>query len=74
MARGNSILNWELSDRLINSIDPTPEAVLAHCGIMSPTESTLAALHQAIDAQTEYARGLELLLTLALLSPEFSTI
>jgi len=31
-------------------------------------------MHNAIEVQTEYDRGLELLLTMALLSPEFATI
>lgn len=74
MARGNTVLNWEISDRLINSISPNPTAVLEHCGIYSPSETTLAALDAALAAQTEYDYGLELLLTLAVLSPEFATI
>ncbi len=74
MVRGNTVLNWQVSDRVINSVTPTPEAVLAHCGIFSPSESTLNALHEALAVQTEYDHGLELLLTMAVLSPEFATI
>lgn len=74
VARGNALAHWELGERVISNVEPTPEAVLAHCGILAPTDTTLAAMHRAIDVQTEYDRGLELLLTLALLSPEFSTI
>lgn len=74
MARGNSILHWELSDQVINSLEPRPIDVLAHCGVINPSDSTLNALEQAISAQTEYDRGLELLLTMSLLSPEFSTL
>ena len=74
MARGNSILHWELSDQVINSLEPDPVLVLAHCGITDPSDSTLNALEEAIAAQTEYDRGLELLLTMTLLSPEFSTL
>lgn len=74
MARGNALLNWQVSDRIINTLEPSTEAVLAHCGIFEASDSTVAALDRAIADQTEYQQGLELLLTLALLSPEFSTI
>ena len=74
MARGNAILNWEISDRVINSLEPDPLKVLAHCGIYEPTDSTLSALEEALQKQSEYDRGLELLLTMSLLSPEFSSL
>lgn len=74
LVRGNALLHWEVSEQLINSVAPTPSAVLAHCGILSASDTTIAAMERAIDVQTEYDRGLELLLTMALLSPEFSTI
>ena len=74
MARGNSVLHWELGEQVINSLAPEPLAVLTHCGITDPSDSTLNALHEALDAQTEYDRGLELLLAMSLLSPEFSTL
>ncbi len=74
MARGNAILNWELPESLINSLTPTVDAVLSHLGIPEVSESTEAALNDAISLQTEYDHGLELLLATALLSPEFSLI
>lgn len=72
MARANTILNWELSERLIDRVEPTPQAVLAQCGVFDPSPETFAALDRAIDAQTEFDRGLDLLFTLALVSPEFA--
>ena len=74
IGRGNTVMHWDIGDRLINSIEPSPEAVLEHCGIPVASDATLNAMRRALDAQTEYDRGLELLLTLAVLSPEFATI
>lgn len=74
MVRGNSILNWELSNSVINTVAPTPSAVLSHLGVTEVSQSTADALDRAIDAQTEYDRGLEVLLATAMLSPEFGTI
>jgi uncharacterized protein (DUF1800 family) len=72
VARANAGIHWELPERLL-SLDPTPEVVLAHCGIFEPSEQTHAALRSAIANQPEYDRGLDLLITLALISPEFAT-
>ena len=74
IARGHAIMDWEVADRVINSVEPTASAVLAHCGIAEPSPQTIAALEHAIEAQTEFDYGLELLLSLALLSPEFSVV
>lgn len=74
MARANSFLNWEVPNRVINSVDPTPLAVLAYCGIFDPSETTVDALQRALDAQGEYDRGVDLLLAMSLLSPEFATL
>ena len=74
MMRGNTVLNWELSDLVINTVAPTPRAVLDHLGIVGVSESTANALTTAITEQTEYANGLEMLIITAMLSPEFSTI
>ncbi len=74
MARGNAILNWQLPEETLNSLAPTRDAVLSHLGIPDVSETTARALDEAIDAQTEYSRGLELLLVTALLSPEFSLV
>lgn len=74
VARGNALMNWELAESVIDVLDPSPAAVVAHCGIVDPTPETTDALNRAISAQTEFAHGLELLLSLALLSPEFAVV
>jgi len=73
MVRANTVLDWEISDALIDSIEPTVDAVLAHCGLFDVSPETRAALNSAIEDQDEYDRGLDLLLALALVSPEFAT-
>jgi hypothetical protein len=52
MARGNSMLNWELGQNVTNTVQPTPLAVLGHCGVMTPTDSTLAAMERAMTNHT----------------------
>ena len=74
IARGNAMMNWEIADSVIDRVEPSASAVLAHCGIADPSPQTRAALDRAIEAQTEFHYGLELLLSLALLSPEFSVV
>lgn len=74
MARANSFLNWEAPLRVINSVEPTPRAVLAHCGVTDPSDATIDALQRAFDAQGEYDRGVDLLLAMSVLSPEFATL
>lgn len=74
MARGNTVLNWEVPDSVINAVEPTPHAILAHCGITNPSDSTVAALELAIGNQTEYDRGVDLMLVMSLLSPEFALV
>lgn len=74
IARGHAMMSWDVADRVINRVEPTADAVLAHCGIAEASERTIAALEEAIVAQTEFDYGLELLLSLALLSPEFSVV
>jgi len=48
--------------------------VLEHCGLYDVSRATKAAMQRSIDKQTEFAEGLELLIALALLSPEFSLL
>ncbi len=74
MVRGNTLLQWELADEVINSVEPTVDAVLAHLAIPEVSATTRDALRAAISSQTEYDRGLEMLLITALLSPEFALI
>lgn len=74
ISRGNAMMHWELAESVIDRVEPTPDAVLAHCGIADATQTTRDAMERAIDAQTEFSHGLELLLALALLSPEFAVI
>jgi uncharacterized protein (DUF1800 family) len=72
VARANAVIHWEIPDRLLD-LEPTPEVILAHCGIHAPSDETRQALEQAIANQPEYDRGLDLLLALTLISPEFAT-
>ncbi len=72
MTRANMILNWDVPDWLIDRLDPTPDAVLRHCGILDATNDTRAALESALRRTGEYDRGVDLLLLLSLLSPEFA--
>ena len=72
LLRTTRIIELELPDSLYDRVPAEVDAVLARCGIYDPTPATLAALDRAASAQPEYENGLELLLTLALTSPEFS--
>ncbi len=61
-----------LPDHVVDRVEPTVASVLAHCGVHDASEVTLATLRRALDDQGEYAQGLDLLILLTLLSPEFS--
>lgn len=74
ISRGQALMNWDLAESVINQLEPTPDAVLDHCGIANASDETVTALQRAIESQTEYDYGLELLLALALLSPEFAVV
>ncbi len=73
MSRLGTVLDWELSDELLDSVEPTPVAVLHHCGIPEASPTTREALERAIGSQGEFDRGLDLMLALAVVSPEFVT-
>lgn len=62
----------ELDRSLLDRLAPEPDAVLAHCGIHDASPATRAALSHALGSQTEFDRGLELLLVLATSAPEFT--
>ena len=74
IARGHAMMDWDVADWVIDRVEPTASSVLAHCGLAEASQQTTAALEHAIEAQTEFDYGLELLLSLALLSPEFSVV
>ena len=63
-----------LAKPVIDRVEPTVDGVLNHVGLYDVSPKTRAAMQQAIDQQTEFAKGLELLITLALVSPEFSLL
>jgi len=72
LRRADIVLSAELSRDLIDLLEPEIDAVAAHCGVYALSDQTRAALVTAIEAQTEFDGGLELLLALVLTSPEFS--
>jgi uncharacterized protein (DUF1800 family) len=74
LTRTNLLVRLPLAKPVIDRVDPSVDAVLAHCGLYDVSPTTRAAMQRAIDTQTEFAEGLELLITLALLSPEFSLL
>ena len=72
LLRTTRVIELELPDSLYDEVPATIDAVLDRCGIYDPSPATLAALERAARAQPEYENGLEMLMTLALTSPEFS--
>ena len=72
LTRVNQVLGRSWDDSLDTSIEPTVDAVLARCSIWDVSTETRTTLQQAIDQQTEYDSGLELLFALSLCSPEFA--
>lgn len=74
LTRTSLLTRLPLARTVIERVEPTVDGVLAHCGLFDVSESTRSAMQQALNRQTEYAKGLELLLTLALISPEFSLL
>jgi uncharacterized protein (DUF1800 family) len=70
--RVNRVLDIGWQEQIDLDIEPDVDTVLARCGIWEVSPTTRAALDDAIGQQTEYDHGLELLLVLALTSPEFS--
>jgi len=74
VSRTSLLLDWELPEAVINSVPPTVDAVLAHCGIYAPSVSTRAALDRIEDEFSEFDYRLELLFVTALISPEFTLL
>ncbi len=71
LARTNLLFQTELTDRIINRVEPTVDAVLEHCSLFDVSESTRSAMSDAAD-NLPFDRTLELLLGLAMTSPEFA--
>ena len=74
LTRTNLLMRLPLAKAVVDRVEPSVEPVLEHCGLYDVSPSTKAAMQRSIDKQTEFAEGLELLVALALLSPEFSLI
>jgi uncharacterized protein (DUF1800 family) len=74
LTRTNLLMRIPLAKAVVDRVEPSVDAVLEHCGLYDVSPSTKAAMQRSIDKQTEFAEGLELLVSLALLSPEFSLI
>lgn len=72
IARASLLQELRLHPQVIDAVAPTVDAMLGHCGLYDVSPTTRSALQRAIDRQTEFDEGLELLVTLALLSPEFA--
>lgn len=72
LTRINQVLGRSWDESLDTSIDPTVDAVLARCSLWDVSAETRTTLQAAIDRQTEFDSGLELLFALALCSPEFA--
>ncbi len=72
LSRLEQLLEWEIPDELEDQLVPEVDAVLTHCGIYDPCESTRAALERIEREVAEYDGRLNLLLILALSSPEFA--
>lgn len=70
--RVNEVLRRTWDRTIDTDVEPTVDAVLHRCSLYDVSDETRAAMQAAIDRQTEYAEGLELLFALALCSPEFA--
>ncbi|MEM7095920.1 MAG: DUF1800 domain-containing protein [Actinomycetota bacterium] len=74
ISRTSVLFDWELPDTVVDELEPTVDAVLARCGIHTPSPSTLQALKQIEADVSEYDGRLDLLLATALVSPEFTLL
>jgi len=74
IARTTVLLEWELPESTVDAVAPTVDAVLARCGIYSPSPSTRTALERIQDEFSEFDYRLELLFVATLTSPEFTLL
>ena len=74
LTRTNLLMRLPLAKEVVDRVELTVDAVLEHCGLYDVSPATKAAMRRSIDQQTEFEEGLELLVALALLSPEFSLV
>lgn len=72
LARANLLSNFTLPQSIIDTVEPTVDGVLRHTTLHTVSEATRSALNTAAVNQPSDERRLELLLALAVLSPEFS--
>jgi len=74
LSRTNVLMRLPLAKTIVDRVEPGVEPVLEYCGLYDVSAATKAAMQRSIDSQTEFAKGLELLVALAVLSPEFSLL
>ncbi|MEE9415388.1 MAG: DUF1800 family protein [Acidimicrobiales bacterium] len=72
LGRTGILFEAELSDRLIDRLEPTVDKVLNHCGLFDVSEDTRAVMDAALKKFPAYDQGLEMLLNIAISSPEYS--
>lgn len=72
LRRVNQVLERSWDESLDTDIVPTVDAVLQRCGLWDVSATTRSVLEAAAARQSEYDQRLELLLSLALCSPEFA--
>lgn len=70
LGRSQLLFQSEVSERLISLVEPEVDVVLQHCGLFDVGDATRAAMQQAAD-EFPFEQTLELLLGIALTSPEF---
>ena len=71
LARTSLLFETELTQEIINRVEPTVDAVLDYCSLFEVSDSTRGAMQEAAD-NLPFDRTLELLLGLAMTSPEFA--
>ncbi len=74
LTKGNIVAGLTLPTELEDSLEPTVENVLAHCGLYDITDHTRATLDDVASTVDEYDGRLRLMLMLVLNSPEFNLL
>lgn len=72
LGRAGIVFEAELSDRLINRLEPTVDNVLSYCGLFDVSDETRSVMDASLKKFPAYDQGLEMLLGLALNSPEYA--
>lgn len=71
LARLQFAVDLELPDRLVDTVEPTAEAVLRRCGLFDVEGPTRDALDLIERRHSEFDARLELLLSTTMITPEF---